>query len=363
MKDSFTLAAVNRNITGSLHLGLMNFFGNSESALNCSYKPPDKQLDAIRILYYFIFVIGSLVNAVAVTLFCCQKDPKKVSSIYIFNLAVADLLLVATLPLWATYYSHRYDWLFGPVMCQVFGSFLTLNMFASIFFITCVSVDRYQSVIYPFLSQRRNPWQASYIVPLVWCMACLSSLPTFYFRDVRTIDFLGVNACIMAFPPEKYAQWSVGIALMKNILGFIIPLIFIATCYFGVRKHLLKTNSYGKNRVTRDQVLKMAAAVALAFIICWLPFHVLTFLDALTWMGVINSCEVIAVIDLALPFAILLGFTNSCVNPFLYCFIGNRFQQKLPSVFRVPITWLQGKRESMSCQKSSSLREMETFVS
>ncbi|XP_012646468.1 type-2 angiotensin II receptor [Microcebus murinus] len=363
MKGNFTLATISENITSSLYFGLVNISGNNESTLNCSHKPSDKHLDAIPILYYIIFIIGFLVNIVVVTLFCCQKGPKKVSSIYIFNLAVADLLLLATLPLWATYYSYRYDWLFGPVMCKVFGSFLTLNMFASIFFITCMSVDRYQSVIYPFLSQRRNPWQASYIVPLVWCMACLSSLPTFYFRDVRTIEYLGVNACIMAFPPEKYAQWSAGIALMKNILGFIIPLIFIATCYFGIRKHLLKTNSYGKNRITRDQVLKMAAAVVLAFIICWLPFHVLTFLDALAWMGVINSCEIIAVIDLALPFAILLGFTNSCINPFLYCFVGNRFQQKLRSVFRVPITWLQGKRKSVSCRKSSSLREMETFVS
>ncbi|KAG8510658.1 Type-2 angiotensin II receptor [Galemys pyrenaicus] len=362
MKGNTTLATISRNITSSLHFGLVNTSGN-ESTFNCSHKPSDKHLDAIPVLYYMIFVIGFLVNAIVVTLFCCQKGPKKVSSIYIFNLAVADLLLLATLPLWATYYSYRYDWLFGPVMCKVFGSFLTLNMFASIFFITCMSVDRYQSVIYPFLSQRRNPWQASYIVPLVWCMACLSSLPTFYFRDVRTVEYLGVNACIMAFPPEKYAQWSAGIALMKNILGFVIPLIFIATCYFGIRKHLLKTNSYGKNRITRDQVLKMAAAVVLAFIICWLPFHVLTFLDALAWMGVINSCEVIAVIDLALPFAILLGFTNSCINPFLYCFVGNRFQQKLRRVFRVPITWLQGKRESVSCRKSSSLREMETFVS
>ncbi|XP_075395254.1 type-2 angiotensin II receptor [Tenrec ecaudatus] len=363
MKDNCTVAPTQGSSPSSLHSGLADSSVTHAFPFNCSQKQSETHLEAVPVLYYIIFVIGFLVNIVVVTLFCCQKGPKKVSSIYIFNLAVADLLLLATLPLWATYYSYKYDWLFGPVICKVSGSFLTLNMFASIFFITCMSFDRYQSVIYPFLSQRRNPWQASYVVPLVWCMACLSSLPTFYFRDVRTIEYLGVNACIMAFPPENYAQWSAGIAFMKNILGFVIPLIFIATCYFGIRRHLLKSNSYGKNRITRDQVLKMAAAVVLAFVICWLPFHVLTFLDALAWMGVINNCEVIAVIDLALPFAVLLGFTNSCINPFLYCFVGNRFQQELRRVFRVPMTWLRGKRESVSCRKSSSLREMETFVS
>ncbi|KAM6151404.1 type-2 angiotensin II receptor [Rhynchocyon petersi] len=363
MKANHTLTAIYENTTSSLDFGAGNNSGANVSLLTCAHKPSDKHLYAIHFLYYIIFVIGFLVNIIVVTLFCCQKGPKKVSSIYIFNLAMADLLLLGTLPLWASYYSYRYDWLFGPVMCKVSSSFLTLNMFASIFFITCMSVDRYQSVIYPFLSQRRNPWQASYIVPLVWCMACLASLPTFYFRDVRTIEYLGVNACVMAFPPEKYAQWSAGIALMKNILGFIIPLIFIATCYFGIRKHLLKANSYGKNRITRDQVLKMAAAVVLAFIICWLPFHAMTFLDALAWLGVINNCKIIAVIDLTLPFTILLGFTNSCINPFLYCFVGKRFQQKLRRVFRVPVTWLRGERENVSYRKGSALREMETFVS
>ena len=132
MKTNFSLATISKNITGSLHVGLVNISGN-ESTFNCSHKPSDKHLDAIPVLYYIIFAVGFLVNTIVVTLFCCQKGPKKVSSIYIFNLAVADLLLLATLPLWATYYSHRYDWLFGPVMCKLFGSFLTLNMFASIF--------------------------------------------------------------------------------------------------------------------------------------------------------------------------------------------------------------------------------------
>lgn len=161
----------------------------------------------------------------------------------------------------------------------------------------------------------------------------------------------------MAFPLEKYVQWSAGIALMKNILGFSIALIFIATCYFGIRKYLLKTNSYGKNRITSDQVLKMVASFLLAFIIYWLPFHIVTFLDAMAWMAIIDSCDVITVIDLVLSFAILLEFTNSCINPFL-CFFWNHFQQKLRSMFRVPITCFQGKKENMSHRKGNSFWEM-----
>ncbi|XP_009880106.1 PREDICTED: type-2 angiotensin II receptor [Charadrius vociferus] len=328
----------------------------------CPLTSSDYQFSLIPALFAVVFVLGLVGNSMVVVVLCRYSGPKTVANIYIFNLAVADLLCLTTLPFWATYYAQGYNWLFGSLMCKISSSVLCLNMFASIFFITCMSVDRYHAIVHPIRSQRRTPQQAYFIALVLWGLACLSSLPTFYFRDTHDIESLGVNACIMAFPHENYAKWSVAMAFLKNALGFFIPLPVITTCYIWIRRHLLKAREFGKNKQKRDKVLKLVAAVVVAFFVSWLPFHILTFLDALARMNVIDSCDVTGVIDIALPFAICMAFANSCTNPLLYCFIGNQFQEKLHRLFKRRVYQFNSHRESSSLRKGSCFRDAETPV-
>ncbi|NXS23665.1 AGTR2 protein, partial [Mystacornis crossleyi] len=155
---------------------------------------------------FVVFILGLVGSSVVVVVLCCHTDPKTVASIYIFNLAMADLLCLAILPFWATYCVQGYNWFFGSLMCKISSSVLCLNMFASIFFITCMSVDRYHTIVHPIHIQRRIPQQAYVVALVVWGLACLSSLSTFYFRDTYYIESLEVNACIMAFPYKNYAK-------------------------------------------------------------------------------------------------------------------------------------------------------------
>ncbi|NXR80555.1 AGTR2 protein, partial [Pycnonotus jocosus] len=335
----------------------------SHSPPPCPLTSSDYQFSLIPALFSVVFVLGLVGNSVVVVVLCRHSGPKTVANIYIFNLAMADLLCLATLPFWATYYAQGYNWLFGSLMCKISSSVLCLNMFASIFFITCMSVDRYHAIVHPIHSQRRTPQQAYFVALVVWGLACLSSLPTFYFRDTYYVESLEVNACIMAFPYENYAKWSVATAFLKNTLGFLIPLAVITTCYVWIRRHLLKAREFGKRRQKRDKVLKLVAAVVMAFLASWLPFHTLTFLDALAHMEVISSCEVLGVIDTALPFGICMAFANSCINPLLYCFIGNQFQEKLHRLFKRRVHQLNSHRESSSARKGSCLRDAESPVS
>ncbi|NXC43649.1 AGTR2 protein, partial [Penelope pileata] len=336
---------------------------NSSAALHlpppCPLTSSDYQFSLIPAFFSVIFVLGLVGNSVVVVVLCHHSSPRTVANIYIFNLAMADLLCLATLPFWATYYAQGYNWLFGSLMCKISSSVLCLNMFASIFFITCMSVDRYHAIVHPIRSQRRTPHQAYFIALVVWGLACLSSLPTFYFRDTHYIKSMGVKACIMAFPHEDYAKWSVGTAFLKNALGFFIPLTVITTCYIWIRRHLIKAQEFGKNKQKRDKVLKLVAAVVVAFLICWLPFHILTFLDALAHMKVINNCDVTGIIDTALPFGICMAFANSCVNPLVYCFIGNQFQEKLHRLFKRRVYQFNSQRESSSLRKGSCFRDTE----
>ncbi|XP_069068648.1 type-2 angiotensin II receptor [Pleurodeles waltl] len=319
--------------------------------------PMDYQFELIPALYGIIFGIGFVGNCVVVTVLCLHNGPKTIANHYFFNLAVADLLFLATLPLWATYYAVGYNWLFGSVMCKISGSILCLNLFASIFFITCMSVDRYWAIVHPFQSQRRTLHQAYMVTGLIWGLACLASLPTFYFREIQYIEHLGVNACVMAYPAERYSDWCAGVALVKNMLGFFVPVLIITTCYLRIGKHLMSSKLPGKISYKRDKVLLMFAAIFVAFLTCWLPFHVLTFLDALSRMGIIINCQLIDTIDVAMPFSLCMGFANSSINPLLYGFVGNQFKDNFRDIFQLRSPQFKNSQQCSSSRKGSDPKQ------
>lgn len=338
----------------------INLTSNQSLSSSCANNTIlDYHLELLPTFYAFIFIFGFIGNSLVISVLCLQGDMKTVASIYILNLAIADLLFLLTLPFWATYYAFGLNWMFGAVMCKISSSLLTLNIFASIFFISCMSVDRYLAIVYPFRSQRRTLTQAMYVAFIIWVLAIMSTLPTFYFRNTYYIKDLDVHACIMEFPMEEYSSWRAGMALLKITLGFCFPITVILTCYFMIGLHLKKTKGSILNKKTRDRVLRIVTAIVICFLICWLPFHVLTFLDVLTRMKIINDCRIVSFVEAAMPLSICLGFTNSCINPLLYCFVGNQFRENFRHVFN-SIKLLQNTNShQVSSKRGSDSKEQE----
>ncbi|KAG7464899.1 hypothetical protein MATL_G00170500 [Megalops atlanticus] len=310
----------------------------------------------ISAIYSIIFVLGFVGNGLVVLVLCQKASRRTVANIFILNLALSDLLFLLSLPFWAVYYSYGYNWVFGSFMCKLCGSLLSLNLYASIFFITCMSVDRYLAIVHPFqLPGRRNLCQARLFCCAVWAVACLTTLPTMIFRGTHYVKEMEVVVCGIHYPT---AAWDTGLSLMKNILGFLLPFAVIASCYCCIGMHLLGSPGLVKTTNNLDRVLKVVAAVVLAFFICWFPFHVLTFLDALSRLGVAIPCWVRQGIGVSLPFMLCLGFSNSAVNPFLYCFVGNHFREQLSSLYEARVSSLSQKRGSISTRLSSFSRKL-----
>ncbi|KAM9324025.1 type-2 angiotensin II receptor [Gastrophryne carolinensis] len=293
----------------------------------------DYQLDLLPVFYSFIFIFGFIGNSLVITVFCCQRELKTVASVYILNLALADLLFLITLPFWATYYAFGLNWMFGTEMCKISSALVNLNLFASILFISCMSIDRYMAIVYPLRSQRRTLHQAAIVALSVWAMAIISTLPTFYFRNTYYIKDLNVLACIMDFPTQEYSRWCSALALIKVVFGFCLPLSVILICYVKIGLHLRRSKGSVLNIQSRDRVLKIVTAIVVSFLVCWLPFHVLTFLDALIRMEIIIDCKMETMVELGMPLSICLGFSNSCINPLLYSFVGNQFRENFWNVF------------------------------
>lgn len=315
------------------------------------------QKKVIPVFYSLIFLLGFLGNMLVLCVLYHSSGRRTVANTYLMNLAMSDLLFLSSLPFWAVYYSLDYNWVFGKFMCKLCGGLVTINVYASIFFITCMSVDRYHAIVYPLHSQiSRSINRARCVSAIIWVVAALTTLPTVVFRDIHALPSYNATACVIYYPSSI---WQTGLTLAKNILGFFLPFVVIATCYSLIAVHLLATpNNLEQDSGRLVHVLRLVAAVVLAFFFCWFPFHVLAFLGALADLGVDWDCWMLQAMHKLLPFFLCLGFSNSAINPFLYCFVGNHFREQLWQLYGGMLTQ---KRDSISTRLSSFSRKLSDF--
>lgn len=375
-----------------------NDFLNSTAFPNITLSPPAPHCEdwthvdistLIPTIYSIISIFGTIGNVLAICVLAHSSTPRSVANTLMVNLCVADLLFLLSLPLWAVYYSQSYNWTFGRVACKICGALLHFNLYASIFFIMCMSMDRYLAIVHPLRSlSARDPKIAIFACVLVWVLACFCSTPTLLLRDVHSVQ--DIDVCGIKYPDDN---WFLGLAWMKIIVGFVLPLIVICCCYCVIGRHLLvdtglirmqsMSHSVKKCMESKGQsgklerpptprpnarsgngrplegrglqrVLWTVAAVVIAFFLCWFPFHCVTLLDIAKAYGWLDGCWVDWTIRNMTPITLCLGFTNSAINPLLYCFIGHHFRGRLGGLCKGLCACVKARGDEHSSQKRGS---------
>ncbi|XP_043926053.1 type-1A angiotensin II receptor-like [Protopterus annectens] len=314
----------------------------------------------IPVIYIIVFVIGILGNIVVVIVIYFYMSLKTVASIFLFNLALADIFFLITLPLWATSTAMHYKWPFGNALCKISAGITTLNLYASIFFLTCLSIDRYMAIVHPMASrQKRTLLFARIICFIVWVLAALISTPAIFMRKIVFLETTSITACAYSHPEIKFL---IGMGLTKNIVGFLIPFLIILICYCLIVKTILEAYYIQQSKPRNDEVFKMIVAVVAAFFLCWIPHQVLTFLYVLSYAGVIHDYNIMENLEMAMPFSICIAYINSCLNPILYGYVGRNFRRHVTQLLkRVPSG--SGHRPSLSTKMNSiSLHTSETLI-
>lgn len=357
----------------------------------CEDWTPMSMSTLIPAIYSLISIVGIVGNVLAICVLAHSSTPRSVANTFMVNLCVADLLFLSSLPLWAVYYSQSYNWTFGSVTCKICGALLNFDLYASIFFIMCMSMDRYLAIVHPLRSlSARDPKVAIFISVLVWILACACSTPSLVLRDVHVIPELNISACGIKYPDDT---WFLALTVMKIIVGFVLPMTVICCCYCIIGTNLLmvtglermqstlhsekkcmesKGQSYklerpptpcpsGRSESGRtpkgrsvQRVLWTVAAVVIAFFLCWFPFHCVTMLDIGRVSGWLDSCWVHWTVENMTAIALCLGFSNSAINPFLYCFIGHHFRGRLGGLCKGLCACVKAHGEEHHSQKRGS---------
>ncbi|XP_070767473.1 chemerin-like receptor 1 [Enoplosus armatus] len=288
------------------------------------------------IVYSLAFVFGVLGNGVVIWV-TGFKMKKTVNTVWFLNLAVADFLFTAFLPLSVAYLAMKFHWPFGKFMCKVNSTLSSLNIFASVYILVVISVDRCVSVVWPVWGRNhRSVRKASCVSLGVWVLALILSAPFFVFRDTAPLyNNKDIIRCFNNFTLSDFRNPSVvqlgqfrqkAMTITRFILGFVVPFTVIVSCY-AVIIHSLRRNRTLASQSSRP--FKIIAAVITTFFLCWAPFHIMALIELVNHTAPERSQTLDYVITIGIPLTTSLAFLNSCLNPLLYVFMGQDFKDKV----------------------------------
>ncbi|XP_034003712.1 relaxin family peptide receptor 3.2b [Trematomus bernacchii] len=296
----------------------------------------------IACVYSIVCALGLVGNSLALYLLHSRYREKQSSiNCFVMGLAITDLQFVLTLPFWAVDTALDFRWPFGRVMCKIISSVTTMNMYASVYFLTAMSVARYYSIstAMKMHSRRAAATRAKWTSLGIWTVSLLATLPhAIYSTSFQVSD---EELCLVRFPDS--GSWDPQILLglyqlQKVLLGFLIPLIIITVCYLLLVRFILSQRiagaggpevEQGRQR-RRSKVTKSIVIVVLSFFLCWLPNQALTLWGVLIKFDLVPFSKAFYNAQAyAFPLTVCLAHTNSCLNPVLYCLIRREFRAAL----------------------------------
>ncbi|XP_062900875.1 P2Y purinoceptor 1-like [Mobula hypostoma] len=297
----------------------------------------------LPIIYIIVFVTGLIGNSVALWMFIFHMRPWSSITIYMFNLVLADLFYIFSLPILTFYYLKASDWIFGEVLCKLQRFIFHVNLYSGILFLTCISVHRYTGVVHPIKSLGKLNKRLSTIVCVcVWIVVMAGISPILYFSrtHLRTNSTPQQDAnrtiCYDTTSEELLHIYFI-YTTSTTIFGFCVPFATILVCYGFTVKALIRNKMHSPSR---SRSVRLVIIVLLVFAISYLPFHVMKNLNLQSrlYYQRKDTCAWNKMVYAMYQVTRGLASLNSCMDPILYFLAGDNFRKRFSNAaFRMTI--------------------------
>ncbi|XP_004683650.1 PREDICTED: mas-related G-protein coupled receptor member X2-like [Condylura cristata] len=265
--------------------------------LNASHQALPEAMDTVALVLVFLDFIITLVglagNTVVLWLlgFSMQKNA---FSIYVLNLAGADILLLSLAIIEILKEIIEYVQDIKIAIPDVLITASNFSYIAGLGILSAISTERCLSVLCPIWHRCHRPRHTSAVVcALIWALSLLLSTLEGKFCALLFGDFDDVWCKVFDFIT---AAW----------------LIFLFVILSGSSLALVSRLFCGSQRVQLTRLYMTIILTVLVFLLCGLPFGIYYFL--IIWISVYSRHFYMV--------ALFLTSVNSCANPFIYFFIG-----------------------------------------
>ncbi|XP_026544319.1 G-protein coupled receptor 20 [Notechis scutatus] len=289
---------------------------------------------ALVVINTIIFLMGVVLNSVALYVFCFRIKAKTTSVIYTINLIITDLLVGFSLPVRIIVHYGAKD-CYTCALVHIFTYFV--NMYCSILFLTCICIDRYLAIVQVEASRKwRNPNYAKGICVFIWT-----------FATVLTFSILTLAM--------KFSYCCIAQILPLMVCEYFFPLIVLTFFTTRIMCALSKPTLMHQSRERRMRAVQLLITVLIIFMICFTPFHVRQLAIA------INPAMSYDLSLVVYHVTVTLSSLNSCMDPIVYCFVTNNFQSTMKNIFRKS-ELEQASGEVISAHKGSGSNALMAFA-
>ncbi|XP_051579944.1 P2Y purinoceptor 2-like [Myxocyprinus asiaticus] len=306
----------------------------------------------LPVSYSLVFLFGLVLNIIAMYFIIFQTKHWKPSTIYMINLNICDTLYILTLPFLIYYYADENDWPFSEPMCKLIRFLFYTNLYGSILFLSCISLHRFLGICHPVRSLNwMDACGARLISVGIWVIVLFFQAPILYFS--RTKNNRDIQVCHDTTIPELYSYYFI-YSLVVMFLLFVLPFGVVLVCSVLMVQKLRELSVVGSSmsKRSKQKSVKMIIIVLMAFMICFLPFHlnrsifyVFRFLD-------MQNC-LIQYSNVAYNLTRPLASFNSCIDPVLYFMVGQSFRSRRSSNQAKSVSTTVGCANGLDAQCSS----------
>lgn len=290
----------------------------------------------IIFLYCIIVLVSIFGNSIVCKIVFLNSSMRSTTNIYIGNMSISDILMtLLNVPLQLIQILSR-NWPLGIFLCKCLPFFQGLSVNVSSFTMTCIALDRHQVIAYP-LKPRPEIQSIIIRVLFIWIIAAGVSIPYSAIADIEDdFSYDTVTRCRLIYPQPQY-EFRKYLTIVILIIQYLIPLAITGVTYFKIcsilwyRKVIGAMSTIQKKQryAEKWKTIKMLMVVFLVFTVCWLPLHTYhIYQDFRELVGYEKHNSTIFLI------CHWLAMSSTCYNPFLYCWLNDKFRSVAKSYCR-----------------------------
>ncbi|XP_077170935.1 motilin receptor [Paroedura picta] len=314
---------------------------------------PLRILIPVTVVCLALLVLGVAGNILTVLVMGRCRELRNTTSLYLGSLAASDLLLLLLgLPLDLYRLWRSRPWVLGSAVCSVWHWSSEACAYCSVLHLTALTAERYLAICFPLrakvLVTRRR---VKGLLVALWLVALLSATPFLFLVGVRQE---GNASFSRECGPTAHARQSGLLSTMLWITTcyFVLPVLCLYILYSFIIRELLhgkKAHLGGASYRSHQQTVRMLVVLVLAFVICWLPFHIgrIIYVNS-------RDTRMMHFSQYFNIFALQLFYLSASINPILYNLISKRYRAAAYKLLR---TSRAGERASTVIRETVAYTE------